>query len=111
MRIRQRPQHGCTTVAAWAYQRAHCADVLLLVKEQRAGALTGMPFHVWCMQHVLTSGLFTAGTQCQQMIGYYAISTAETAWVAALVRVVHSLCARSIAAAFESTASSRLRIA
>ena len=78
-RIRQRPQHGCTTVAARAHRRAHCAGVLLLVKEQRAGALTGMPVHVWCMHHVLTSVPFTAGTQSQQMIGYYAIATAETA--------------------------------
>ena len=79
VRIRQRPQHGCTTVAARAHRRAHCAGVLLLVKEQRAGALARMPVHVWCMHHVLTTVPFTAGTQSQQMIGYYAIATAETA--------------------------------
>ena len=78
-RIRQRPQHGCTTVADRARRRAHCAGVLLLVKEQRAAALTRMPVHDWCMHHVLTSVPFTAGTQSQQMIGYYAIATAETA--------------------------------
>ena len=65
VRIRQRPQHGCTTVAAWANRRAHCAGVLLLVKEQRAGVLTRMPVHVWCMHHVLTTVPFTAGTQRQ----------------------------------------------
>ena len=74
-----RPQHGCTTVAARAYRRAHCAGVLLLVKEQRAAALTRMPVHVWCMHHVLTSVPFTAGAQRQQMIGYYASATADTA--------------------------------
>ena len=78
-RIMQRPQHGCTTVAARAHRRAHCAGVLLLVKEQRAAALTRMPVHDWCMHHVLTSVPFTAGTQSQQMIGYYASATAETA--------------------------------
>ena len=65
----------------------------------------------WCMHHVLTSVPFTAGTQSQQMTGYYAIATAETAWVAALVCLVHVLCARSIAAALASTTSSRSRIA
>ena len=78
-RIRQRPQHGCTTVAARAHRRDHCADVLLLVTEQRAGALPRMPVHVWCMHHVLTTAPFTSGTQSQQMIGYNNISTAETA--------------------------------
>ena len=53
----------------------------------------------------LTSVPFTAGTQRQQMIGYYAIATAETAWVAALVRQVHVLCARSNVAAPASTTS------
>ena len=110
-RIRQRPQHGCTTVAARAHRRAHCAGVLLLVTEQRAGALPRMPVHVWRMHHVLTTVPFTAGAQRQQMIGYYAITTAETAWVAALVRLVHALCARSSAAAPASTTSSRSRIA
>ena len=110
-RITQRPQHGCTTVAARAHRRAHCTGVLTLVTEQRAGALTRMPVHVWCMHHVLTSVPFTAGTQRQQMIGYYAIATAETAWVAALVRLVHVLCARSNAVAPASTTSSRSRIA
>ena len=66
-------------MAARARRRAHCAGVLLLMKEQRAAALTRMPVHVWCMHHVLTTVPFTAGTQSQQMIGYYAIATAETA--------------------------------
>ena len=106
-RITQCPQHGCTTVAALAHRRAHCAGVLLLVKEQRAAALTRMPVHVWCMHHVLTAVPLTAGTQSQQMIGYFAIASTETAWVAALVYLVHVLCARSIAAALALTASSR----
>ena len=110
-RIRQRPQHGCTTVAARAHRRAHCAGVLLLVTEQRAAALTRTPVHVWRMHHVLTTVPFTAGTQRQQMVGYDATATAETAWVAALVRLVHVLCARSNAAAPASTTSSRSRIA
>ena len=54
-RIPQRPQHGCTMVAARAHRRAHCDGVLLLVMEQRAGALPRMPVHVWCMHHVLTT--------------------------------------------------------
>ena len=110
-RITQFPQHGCTMVAGRAHRRAQCAGVLLLVTEQRAGALPRMPVHVWRMHHVLTTVPFTAGAQRQQMIGYYAITTAETAWVAALVRLVHALCARSSAAAPASTTSSRSRIA
>ena len=78
-RITQRPQHGCTTVAARAYRRAHCAGVLLLVMEQRAGALPRMPVHVWRMHHVLTTVPFTAGGQRLQMIGYGASATTETA--------------------------------
>ena len=93
-------QHGCTTVAARAHRRDHCAGVLLLVNEQHAAALPRMPVHVWCMHHVLTSVPFTAGTQSQQMIGYYAIATAKTVWVAALVRLVYVLCARRVATAF-----------
>ena len=105
-RLEQRPSDP-----ARAHRRAHCDGVLLLVMEQRAGALPRMPVHVWCMHHVLTTVPFTAGTQRQQMVGYYAIATAETAWVAALVRLVHVLCARSNAAAPASTTSSRSRIA
>jgi hypothetical protein len=83
-------RHGCTTVAARAHRRAHCAGVLLLVEEQRLGALQRAPEHVGHIHRVLT---MLSLVSCAQASRTMNIAHSSGLWQRGW-RYQHALCTR-----------------